>query len=312
MGISYSGPIGVGLRVARDSQPADRQGLRTEPSASPAPKLPVGSPDAAARTGGAKQATDSTGSPHSKPAPPLAKGSPEEKLSTRGLSRSGTYFVVESETEILEKFAKMRPLIASIAQPFNTFARALRNEMLLADAEWYHNDMRARVDEASKVLSTMPNGAKANSQEKLDYQAAQAFLDGLTQERDNASRAVEAIRAQQIPAGRKEELVKDFKAKWSDFLRATDELTPLIDSALGEYRKLRSDPSVTDALAALSRSTKAAAHLGPSKNLQKALDTIKEAKRAYAPETAAPKKKTRPAKMTPTAPPKNKGQATKH
>ncbi len=246
------------------------------------------------------------------PATPYVKGSPEEKLNTRGLSRAGAYFVLASETEILEKFEKVRPLIATMAQPFNMFAQALRNAMLLADAEATYIEMKARVDEANAVFSKMPNGARANSQEKLDYQAAQAFRDELTQERDNASRTVEAIRAQQIPAGRKDELVKDFKAKWSDFLRATDELTPLIDIALGEYRKLRSDPSVTNALAALSRSTKAAEHLGPSKNLQKALETIKEAKRAYAPETAAPKKKTRPAKMTPTAPPKNKGQATKH
>ncbi len=98
--------------------------------------------------------------------------------------------------------------------------------------------------------------------------------------------------------------MKDFKAKWCDFLRATDELTPLFDRALGEYRKLRSEPSVTDALAALSRSTKAAALLGPSKNLQKVLDAIKEAKRAYAPETAAARKKTRSPNAPPTAAPK--------
>ena len=101
------------------------------------------------------------------------------------------------------------------------------------------------------------------------------------------------MRAQQIPADRKEELVKDFKAKWSDFLKATDELTPLIDKALGEYRKLQGDPSVKDALAAFRRATKAPAILGPSRLFQRALDTIKEAKHAYSPETAAPKKKCR-------------------
>ena len=68
-----------------------------------------------------------------------------------------------SEAEIIEKFEKIRPLIASIAQPFNMFALALRNEMLLADAELYYNEMRARVVAANAVLSKMPNGNRANS-----------------------------------------------------------------------------------------------------------------------------------------------------
>ena len=84
-----------------------------------------------------------------------------------------------------------------------------------------------------------------------------------------------------------------------------------MDKALGEYRKLQGDPTVNDALAALSRSTKAASILGPSKNLQHAIDTIRNARRTYAPETAAPKRKTRPANMPPTATPKKKGQLSK-
>jgi hypothetical protein len=245
------------------------------------------------------------------PASPLAKGSPEETLNTRGLSRSGAYFVLASEAEILEKFAKMRPLFASMAQPFNMFALPLRNEMLLAEAQEYYNEMRARVDTANSVLSKMPNGGRSNSQEKQEYQTAEDFRDRLTQERDNASRAVEAMRSQQVPAERRQELVKDFQAKWSDFLKATGVLTPLIDKALAEYRKLQGDPTVKDALAALGRSTKAAAILGPSKNLQHALDTIKNARRAFAPEAAAPKKKGRSANAPPTGAPKKKGQAAK-
>ncbi len=302
----------VGFRVARTQSPIQASERSTLP--------PAGTPSTAKPTAGPPPATVTADTPTTEPAQATAnkaqrhlpaKGSPEDKLNTRGLTRAGAYLIVASEAEILEKFEKVRPLIATMAQPFNMFALALRNELLLAEAEAYFIEMRVRVDEANAVLSKMPNGARANSQEKLEYQTAQAIRDGLNQDRDNASRAVEAMRAQQIPAGRKEELVKDFKAKWSDFLRAADELTPLIDRALGEYRELRSDHSVTDALAALSRSTKAAALLGPSKNLQKVLDTIKEAKRAYAPETAAPKKKTRSAKTPPTTAPKKKGQGTK-
>ena len=105
--------------------------------------------------------------------------------------------------------------------------------------------------------------------------------------------------------------MKDFNAKWSEFRKAADELTTLIEKAQGEYGKLQGDHSVKDALAALSRSTKAAAILGPSKSLQNAIDSIKNARRTYAPETAAPKKKTRSAGASATSAPKKKGPAAK-
>jgi serine/threonine protein kinase/formylglycine-generating enzyme required for sulfatase activity len=237
--------------------------------------------------------------------------SPEGRLNARGLTRSGAYFVLASEAEILEKFEKVRPLIASMAQPFNMFAQALNNEMRLAGAEEIYNELRAWVDAANAVLAKMPNGTRTNSEEKLEYQNAKAALDVLTQDRDRSAGVVEAMRAQQVPAERKAELVKDFNSKWSDFLKAADELTPLIDKTLGEYRKLQGDASVKDALAAFSRSAKAAAILGPSKNLQNAHNAIRDAKRAYAPETAAPKKKARSTNAPPKAAPKKKAQAAK-
>ena len=135
--------------------------------------------------------------------------------------------------------------------------------------------------------------------------------DQLVQERDDYSKDVDAMRTQQVPAGRKEELTKAFNAKWSEFRAAADELTPMIEKALAEYRKLHRDASVRDALAALSRSTKAAAILGPSKNLQNAIETIKFARRTYSPESAAPKRKTRSSSVSPTAAQRKKGQATK-
>ena len=58
----------------------------------------------------------------------------------------------------------------------------------------------------------------------------------------------------------------------------------------------KADPSVTDALSAFSRPAKTAALLGRSKEFRAAVDRITEAKRAYAPETGAPKKNGRPAK----------------
>ena len=127
-------------------------------------------------------------------------------LRKHGLTKSGAYFVLASEAEILEKFDKVRPLIASMAQPFNMFAQALRNDMMLADAEEYYNEMRLSVDAAIAMLSKMPNGKRANSQEKQDFQQAEAIRDERIRERDSSSGVVDAWRAQQYRSGARRSL----------------------------------------------------------------------------------------------------------
>ena len=222
--------------------------------------------------------------------------SPEEQLKSRGLRPSGPYFVVASEGEALEKYRKIRPLVDQMAQAYGKYAQVVQNELLLAQAEEYHTQMSAQVNAANAALSKMPNGPRANSFENQEYQAAQAIRDGLVQERNSSSAAVEALRRQQFRPERKEQIAKDFMAKRSDFLKAEAELAKPIEKAKEEYRKLQGDSAVKDALAAIRRSRKTGAALGPSKNLQNVIDTIRKAERAYSPETNAPKKKRQEAK----------------
>jgi len=222
--------------------------------------------------------------------------SPEEQLKSRGLRQSGPYFVVASEGEALEKYQKIRPLVDQMDQAYGKYAQVVQNELLLAQAEECRNQMSAQVNAANAALSKMPNGPKANSFEQQEYQAAQAIRDGLVQERDASSAAVDALRRQQFRPERKEELAKDFTAKRTDFLKAEAELAKSIEKAKEEYRELQGDSAVKDALAAIRRSTKKGAALGPSKNLQNVIDTIRKAERAYSPETNAPKKKRPEAK----------------
>ena len=171
--------------------------------------------------------------------------------------------------------------------------------------------MRAQVEAANTILSKMPNGPGPILKRSWITSRPRTTETDLPRNETVPPAWSSAMRAQQVPAGRKEELAKDFKAKWSDFLKAADELTPSIDKALGEYRKLQDDPSVKDALSAFRRSKKATALLGPSKNLQNVHDMIKNARRNYAPEIAAPKKKPRSSSTPSKATTKKKGQAMK-
>jgi hypothetical protein len=139
----------------------------------------------------------------------------------------------------------------------------------------------------------MPNVGRANSAQQQQFQAAEAYRDGLAQDRDNAARRVEELRTLQVSADRKEELAKDFTTRRSELMKSFDELCPIHDQAVGEYRTLQSDRSINDALGAYGRSTRVTVRLGPSPSFQKAFTRIKEVAQQYSLETAAPKKKSR-------------------
>jgi hypothetical protein len=233
-----------------------------------------------------------TSSPASNPAVSTpSPDSPKEQLKARGLTRSGSYFVVASEGDVLEKYQKIRPLVDRLEQAYGEYARVVQNQLLLAEAEEYRNQMSAQVNAANAELSKMPNGPRANSLQKQEFLAAQAIRDNYVQERNSSSAAVEALRRQQFRPERNEQIAKDFMAKRADFLKAVPEWKKLMDKTREEYHKLQGDRAVKGALAAIRRSTKAAAALGPTKDLQSAIDTIRNAERAVSPETNAPKKK---------------------
>ena len=230
---------------------------------------------------------------------PTAVDNPLEiPLKDRGLKRSGSYFVVATEAEVLEKFQQVRPLMDLMAQAFGKYALVLRNEILLAEAQETYAAMTAQVDAASATLSKMPSGGKANSLENQEYQAAREFRDGLARGRDGYSATVDAIRGQQASASEKADLGKDFLAKRSAFPKASAELRPPYDKAIAEYKALQNDPKVKAALDAVRGATRKPALLGPSRDLQKAIETIKEAERASAPETA-PTRRDRKAARSP-------------
>jgi hypothetical protein len=224
---------------------------------------------------------------------PAAKGPDEAFLNSRGLTLTGANFVVASETEFLEKVETIRPLINEMAKAFGEHSLVLQNEADLAGGEEYLNSLNARIDAVNAVLAKIPNGSKSNSMEKQAYQETKATVDGLVQQRDDASGMVDALRAQQVSPEDKEKLATEFLAKRSDFLKATAELRPVYDKAISEYNKLQEDPAVKDALAAYKLTTKSAAAPGPSKNFQKAFALLRDAEWAYSPETAAAKAKAK-------------------
>jgi serine/threonine protein kinase/formylglycine-generating enzyme required for sulfatase activity len=229
-------------------------------------------------------------------APVPVPGSPEAKLASRGLTQSGTFFVVASENEFLEKARNARPVWDQVAKAFAEYGQALRNAELMSNAEGIRAELSAQIDGARAMLSKMPNGRLANSADKQDFQLAEETLGRLERERDAAVQAIDKLRGQQVPEARMQELANAFATKRSEFMKSADELRVIREKAMGEYRKLQNDVAVKDALVAYGRSMKTSVFLGPSPSLPRVFEKIKEAVRVYSPESAVPKKKPQKAK----------------
>jgi hypothetical protein len=210
-----------------------------------------------------------------------AAGSPEQKIAARGLALAGSYVVVASEAEALDRHQKIRALIDQMEQTRATYEQAAHNEMLLAEAEQYRLMMIAQVVEANGNLSRMPNGPRANNVQNQGFQMAQVIRDGYVQERDTATAWVEILRRQQLSPERKEELTKDFEAKRAELIKAVPEVKKLVEKAREEYIKLQGDKEVGELLIAIRRSTEKEAKLGPSAELGTLMETIQKFERMY-------------------------------
>jgi hypothetical protein len=222
--------------------------------------------------------------------------SAEGVLKAHGLTRSGVFFIVASESEAIENTQlKVRPLVQYMAQAHGKFAVVLENEMLLEEAEDYKIRVVSEIGNVDLALPDMP---RRNILEKQQALQAQQWRNQLSKELNVTNNQIAALHRRQVPQGVKMKLEKDFEQKRSDFLSAAADLRPLADKTMGEYNELKGNASVKNALNAYKQLTKANIPLGPSKDFVKAIQFVKSAERTYSPETAAPnKKKKKPASL---------------
>jgi hypothetical protein len=225
-----------------------------------------------------------------------ADTSAEDVLKGHGLTRSGVFFIVASESEAIENTQlKVRPLVQYMAQAHGKFAVVLENEMLLEEAEDYKIRVVSEIGNVDLALPDMP---RRNILEKQQALQAQQWRNQLSKELNVTNNQIAALHRRQVPQGVKMKLEKDFEQKRSDFLSAAADLRPLADKTMGEYNELKGNASVKNALNAYKQLTKANIPLGPSKDFVKAIQFVKSAERTYSPETAAPnKKKKKPASL---------------
>jgi serine/threonine protein kinase len=221
----------------------------------------------------------------------FAPGSPEDGLAARGLTLLGSVAVVAEERRALDTYRQIRPLIDELSQAYGLYAQAFQNAELLAEMVQSRLELAAQIDALGKNLRGMPNGPRATSLQRQEYQTAQAYHDNLTQQRTQTVQTIERLEGHQVSPERKQELTSNFVTKKTAFLKAEPEFTKLFEKARQEYARLRSDKDVKELLEKIRMSTKTATRLGPSKQLDTAMNMVRRVKRECSSDMSVPKKK---------------------
>jgi hypothetical protein len=215
------------------------------------------------------------------PKPPSAPDPKSDRagwLKSKGLTKSGEFFVIQSETDFLARYERVRPLIDKADSVFKKDAAASRIEWLLTEAEQRRDNLNAQIQEANAVLSKLPNGKFATNIENGEFAARAQVRANFIQWRDGAVADANAYR-KQLPKQQMAQLARDVEAT----LSATDALRPLYDKTKAEYETYRNDSGVMAAINSIQTSTKGPVDLGPSKRFIEAAAAIRNALNYYTP-----------------------------
>jgi hypothetical protein len=213
--------------------------------------------------------------------------SPEEVLKSRGLTRSGTVYIVEAESDLVLKVAKLRPSFQQLYAVYRKLApiMQLQAEYDMLDDQWtvvneQLRNVQAEIDahpplRNSELKENWQNLLEAERQLRLQY---------------NHLRTEVNLRYKRLASdAEKERLQDEFLKQRKDFVENSKELRDQVEKVKGDYIALAKDDAIKKSLATLKLSTKAAVSLGPSADFKRESTWLINAVRSTSPESLKPK-----------------------
>jgi hypothetical protein len=201
----------------------------------------------------------------------------ESKLRKLGLTRAGSLYVLEDESQAEQKRAEAQALIDAYKTAYVQtldikFAAARAKEMDDFNIELDHD-----IEELNVELRYRP--ARPNNVQR-DY------YDGLTLRRDDLvlkrfEARTEARRLRSVPIGERalQEAVAEFERRRQVCRPVLEELRSLMETVDAKYADLAKDSVVADALNESRRTTKSKLKLGPSPRYKNIMGELKKMQR---------------------------------
>jgi hypothetical protein len=217
--------------------------------------------------------------------------SPDAVLKARGLKKNGSIYVLEAETEFLDKIAKVQPLYDQMTKSFAQLDVAVRarNEYDGMDMQYkllteQLRNVQAEID-AHPPLSN--NTLRQNWNDLLETEKQLRF------QRNALDRELDLRYKSLVSESKRESLMNEFQKLRENFLKESRDLRPLIDRVNGDYEKLARDEDVKKAVAAIRASTKSPFSLGPSPEFKRKSALLKNAEKVFSPASLTAKRSTK-------------------
>ena len=226
----------------------------------------------------------------------LAADSPDAVLKARGLKKTGLIYVLDGETEFLDKVAKVQPLYDQMTKSYSRLDGILRAQSEYDAMDLQYKLLTERLRNVQAEIDAHPplsnNMLRQNWNDLLESEKQLRF------ERNALDRELDLRWKSLLSESKREGLLSEFQKLRQDFLKESRDLRTLIDQVNDSYNQLARDEEVTKAITALRASMKTRISLGPSPEFKRRSTLLKNAEKAFSPASLTAKQKPRNTKGT--------------
>jgi hypothetical protein len=232
---------------------------------------------------------------------------PEALLEARGLSRSGSNYILETqEKECFEKFDGIRPLYDKLESRYEKVAAYAMNDAQM-------QELMAEQAMTQQMMQELSSSGNNMSRYASKYGGRYArYAQNPTQQAQQQLQAEQRALAQQLAlmkqqgptAQQKKEATDQFEKQRAELFESSTEVHDMFTKVQQKYTDLDAEPSVHAALTALRKSAKAQLKIAPSAEFNRKLVQLKKLENMLRPEaasqadSAAPKSKSKGKRST--------------
>lgn len=215
-----------------------------------------------------------------------APRTPEELLKSRGLTRSGSHYILEErEQECFKKFGDIKPLYETLETSFNKLSAIAMSEAQIQELQAEEMMLRQQI----QVV-----GSSGTSSSRYGGRYAR-YAQSPTQQMQQQLRAQQGMVAQQLavakqqapPAKTKQDQTALYQKHRAELMEKSTEVQELFDKVQKDYTDIEAEPPVRAALGELRKSAKAQLKIAPSAEFTKKLAQLKKLERMMDPQSAA-------------------------
>jgi hypothetical protein len=213
---------------------------------------------------------------------------PIDVLAKNGLTKSKTYFVIASEQPVLQKLYNLKPVMGQMQQKYMALAAIYQNEYELQVLNDYRIQVNSLLDDVRRQVNAMPS---SNLVQRQQREEARLYQTQVEQELRDTDTQIQRRRNMRVSPAAKEKTEQDFLERRDAFVKAKNQMWPMVDDTLKQYAQLDQNDSVKNALRAYNQEVKAHLRLGPSDVLKKSAQQVVAYEQNFSPETASKPKK---------------------